>query len=475
MEQNIVLVGLGPHSKRIYMNYFKKHNIEPKILIDLKSNEDYAKNYLMENDFKNTIVWTLPNEYKDYEELPKENYEDLKDVCKQLKITHIISSTEPKAHNMYLKFALENNINILSDKPITVVKGMNELENIEKIKQQYLELLQLYKKTTAKCNIMCQRQYHRGYIYIKSLLKEIISKYNIPITYIEIYHCDGCWEMPHDMNKENHPYKYGYGKLYHSGYHFIDLLAELVKLNNLTSDNKKIVFGRMYGDSFTLNDEKTVFNENDYKEIFSLTELEEPYSNLSNIDYKNYGERNFYGNLSFYNKDNKLITTANLNLLHYGFSRRGWFKSRDYYKSNGRVRHERINIQVGPLLNIQVHSYQSKQIQDRQNNVDEIMTGGLEHFDIDIYRNVDIIGGKPFERIKLKDLYVDEAEKQNFIGYNELSREEFITAFLNGTAENGDLKDQELGIEILYTATKTVYDKNHQKNPIENFRVFNEE
>ena len=100
------------------MNYFKKHNIEPKILIDLKSNEDYAKNYLMENDFKNTIVWTLPNEYKDYEELPKENYEDLKDVCKQLKITHIISSTEPKAHNMYLKFALENNINILSDKPI---------------------------------------------------------------------------------------------------------------------------------------------------------------------------------------------------------------------------------------------------------------------------------------------------------------------------------------------------------------------
>ena len=35
---NIVLVGLGPHSKRIYINYFKNHNIEPKILIDIKSN-----------------------------------------------------------------------------------------------------------------------------------------------------------------------------------------------------------------------------------------------------------------------------------------------------------------------------------------------------------------------------------------------------------------------------------------------------
>ena len=72
MKKNIILVGLGPHSKRIYMNYFKKYNIEPKVLIDLQSNEECAKKYLLENDFKNTIVWTVPDEYKDYEELPKE-------------------------------------------------------------------------------------------------------------------------------------------------------------------------------------------------------------------------------------------------------------------------------------------------------------------------------------------------------------------------------------------------------------------
>ena len=178
-----------------------------------------------------------------------------------------------------------------------------------------------------------------------------------------------------------------------------------------------------------------------------------------------------YGNLSFYNSDNRLITTANLNLLSYGFSRRGWFKSRDYYKKNGRVRHERINIQVGPLLNIQVHSYQSKQVQDRQNNEEEIMSGGLEHFDIDIYRNVDIIGGKPFQRIKLKDLYVGKSEEQNFIGYNELSREEFITEFLNGIANKGDLKEQELGMEILYAASKILYNKNNQKTPIEKLAI----
>lgn len=474
MKKNVALIGLGPHSKRIYMNYFKKHNLEPKVLIDLKSNEEYIKAYLKENGFNNTVVWTLSDEFKDFEELPDKYYKELKELCEKYQITHIISSTEPKAHNMYLKFALENNINILSDKPITVVKGMDKLENIKKVKQQYLDLLELYKNNTAKCNIMCQRQYHRGYIYIKNLLKDIIERYNVPITYIDIYHCDGNWEMPHDLDKENHPYKYGYGKLFHSGYHFIDLLAELLKLNNLTSDDKRIVSGKLYGDVFTPDDEKTVFNEDNYRQIFNLEKLPEIYTNLSEKNYENYGEKNFYGSLSFYNRNNRLITTANINLLHYGFSRRGWFESRDYYKSNGRIRHERINIQVGPLLNIQVHSYQSKEIKDRQNNIDEIMTGGLEHFDIDIYRNIDIIGGKPFERVRLMDLYDKDLGTDNFIGYNELSREEFIDAFLEGRAGKGDLKEQDLGMEILYSASKILYDKINQKIQLEEIEIPNQ-
>ena len=51
---------------------------------------------------------------------------------------------------------------------------------------------------------MCQRQYHRGYEYVKDLLNKTVKKYKIPITYIDITHCDGNWEMPHDLLKENH-------------------------------------------------------------------------------------------------------------------------------------------------------------------------------------------------------------------------------------------------------------------------------
>lgn len=475
MKKNIALIGLGPHAKRIYIKYLKEHDVTLKLLVELESHKETSKQFLIENGFKDIEIMTIPDEYKDNEQLPINYEKELLNILKKLKITHMIISTEPKAHNMYLLFALKNNINVLSDKPITVMKGMNKIENIEKIRSQYYDLLNIYNRNTAQCKIMCQRLYHRGYSYIKQLLTDIIKTYNIPITYIDIYHCDGNWEMPHDLDKENHPYKYGYGKLYHSGFHFIDLLSELLKINNYTTSNKHIKSGKLYGNIFTPNDEKTVFNSTDFKKIFPQTINKTIYNNLENINFNNYGEKNFYSQLNFYNNDKNLITTANLNLLHYGFSRRGWLESKDFYKKNGRVRHERVTINVGPLMCIQVHSYQSKEIKDRTNSCIETEAGGLEHFDIDIYRNVDIIGGKAYEKIKLADLYGDELGKNNFIGFNEYSREEFINSFIENSSNIGELNNEKLAIEILYAASKVLYNQINNKDKIEKIKIVNNE
>ena len=197
-----------------------------------------------------------------------------------------------------------------------------------------------------------------------------------------------------------------------------------------------------------------------------MAKLDSFYKKLDKKDFNEYGEKNFYSQLYFYNKNNKLITTANLNLLHYGVSRRGWFKSRDYYKSNGRIRHEKININVGPLLNIQITSCQSKEIKDRTNSIDEIYEGGLEHFDIDIYRNVDIIGGKDHEKIRLYDIYNEDMNSKEFIGFNEKSREDCINTFINNDSNIGEIEQEKLGIEILYSASKVIYNKLKNKNEL---------
>ena len=461
-KQNIALIGLGPHAKRIYLNYFRKHKTNLALLVDLKSKKQYVRDYLDENGFKNTKIFTLDDSLKDNDVLPKEIESNLLSVCETLEITHIIIATEPKAHNMYLHFALENNYDVLTDKPITVTKNMLKLSSIEKVRRQYYDILNLSYNSDSMCKVLCQRQYHRGYEYIKNLLSETVKKYQIPITYIDIYHSDGNWEMPHDMLKENHPYKFGYGKLFHSGYHFIDNLSDFIKINNQLKGSKKITKAEVYSSALIPNDELNIFNKEDFQRVFKDQKIPQYYFQDKLPKFDKFGEKNFYGSINFRNANNQLITHCNLNLLHYGFSRRGWIETKDFYKSNGRIRHEYINIQVGPLMNIQVHSYQSKEIKDRTKDMNlEEQVGGLEHFDIHIYRNSDLIGGKPHEVIKLGDLYT-EKEKQNILGYNELSREVYITNFLKGKCEKGDIKDQALGIEILTACAKGL--RNYYKN-----------
>jgi len=473
-KQNIALIGLGPHAKRIYLNYFKKHKTNFALLVDLESKRNWAREYLDEQGFKSTKIFTLADSLKDKELLPKDVESNLLAVCKTLEISHIIIATEPKAHNMYIHFALENNYDVLTDKPITVTKNMTSLRSIEKVRNQYYDILKLANNTDVMCKVMCQRQYHRGYEYIKNLLNETIKKYQIPITYIDIYHSDGNWEMPHDMLKENHPYKYGYGKLFHSGYHFIDLLSDFVKLNNQLKGNKKIEKAEVYSSALIPNDELNIFNKEDFLRIFKDQQIPEYYYQEELPKFDKFGEKNYYGSINFRNRHNQLITHVNLNLLHYGFSRRGWIESRDYYKSNGRIRHEYINIQVGPLMSIQVHSYQSKEIKDRTNDVKlEEEIGGLEHFDIHIYRNCDLIGGKAHEVIRLGDLYT-EKEKKNILGYNELSREVYINNFLKGKCEKGDIKDQALGIEILTGCAKGIHNYYENKRVPVNIEVRND-
>ena len=49
MKKNIMLIGLGPHAKRIYIKLLKKHRIIPKLIVDLKSKQEEITDYLKSN------------------------------------------------------------------------------------------------------------------------------------------------------------------------------------------------------------------------------------------------------------------------------------------------------------------------------------------------------------------------------------------------------------------------------------------
>jgi hypothetical protein len=67
-----------------------------------------------------------------------------------------------------------------------------------------------------------------------------------------------------------------------------------------------------------------------------------------------------------------------------------------------------------------------------------------------------------------------EKEKKEFLGYNELSREIFLTNFLNNKECKGDIRDQALAIEILYSCAKGIHNYYSHKNKVEKIEVRNE-
>jgi len=160
MRRNIALIGIGPHAKRIYLHHIKKHRENLELVVELESERSNIRKYLDENGFKNTKIFCIPDKFKDNLELPNDLENNLLAVMKTLDITHIFISTEPKAHNMYVKFALKHNINVLTDKPITVVKNMTSKKSIDKVREQYYDILKLAENSKSECKIMCQRQYH---------------------------------------------------------------------------------------------------------------------------------------------------------------------------------------------------------------------------------------------------------------------------------------------------------------------------
>ena len=69
-EYKIVLVGLGPHAKRIYINLFKKYKINLELLVDLKSQKENIQEFFKNNNFKNTELFLIDDSYKDLTTLP---------------------------------------------------------------------------------------------------------------------------------------------------------------------------------------------------------------------------------------------------------------------------------------------------------------------------------------------------------------------------------------------------------------------
>lgn len=451
MDKNgICLVGLGPHAKRIYYKYIEQEVLDGKahftMLIDLYPKKADIDEFCKCKKVKpEQIVLSKKDDQINPIKLDSLIEEALDKAIIKKQIQYAIISTEPKAHKIYIEYFLKHQIPVLTDKPITAPVGLNY--DKKSAKQVYADVQELYtlsEKYKTPLYVLVQRREHPAFQFIFEEATRVALRYNIPITFFDIYHSDGTWSMPGEFYfRENHPYKYGYGKIMHSGYHFIDLVAWIADIN-------KKIFPKLYiANSTKLLKPQTHYRQINgkdlYKRFFDRTTQEPANIGMGEVDsYSSFifkdGERAL--------EDSNIITYGHLDMLQSGFSKRAWFDlPKDTYKGNGRLRHERLNLHVGPLLNIQLHSYQGEQINKRSG----YGAGEEDHLDIYIFRNEKLIGGKSVEILNFGKKMAEEYSKKHsiYLGQNEVSRCIIFKQMLNNQPSKAMIQNQLLTNNIL--------------------------
>lgn len=479
---NILLIGFGPHAQRIYypisLKDGAKNNFKIIAAVDLIEKKENINNYLNKYDKKPELLF-INKEGIVNEKVTQNLSNKLKSLVKKHNINAVIIATDPLVHKPYALWALKNNLNVLMDKPITAVcNASTNIKAAKKISSDYIKINKLYTKQKDKnpslvFSLMAQRRFHPAYEKMRDLISEVYKKTNCPVTSIQSFHSDGQWRMPSEIiDLDYHSYNYGFGKFSHTGYHSMDIMHWLIEAAE--SDEKKINNIDIFTNIVRPNDFFTQLNTADYKKIFSNYKENKKYSDKDLFEKtKVFGEIDAFSTFAFKHND-QTVTLGSLNLVHNGFSQRGWLQPNidNLYKGNGRLRHETHFVEQGPFQAISFISYQSKEVDpSKKQGIYDI--GGEYHLDIHVFRNNTLFPNwKSYEKISIKDLDKSEMEGHSR-GHQEDARRKCMLEFINCVNNKKQISTSDLSIHLrsatlmsgLYQSAAKRFNK---KNPLVN-------
>ena len=448
--------------------------------LDILSQKDVIEPYLEKNKYSVEMYYT--NDV--VQDIVSEDLDNLlKSIKEKHSIDAVIISTEPLMHFKYAKWALENNLNVLMDKPISTERDVStDLRKAKKLVSDFEELATIYrqKKEQGKVrtfSLMSQRRFHAGYLLARNKIKEVFEKTNCPVTSIQISHSDGQWRFPTEIIEQDyHPYNQGYGKASHSGYHSLDMVNWFVEA--ALGGEKNIDNADVFSSFVRPNDFIQQLTLDDYRKLFPNFDEFNKYSeeDFTKIT-KGFGELDVFSNIVF-KQGSTALCLGSVNLIHNGFSQRNWVAAagRDLYKGNGRIRQESHFIEQGPFQSIALLSYQSEEINPNNNNgLHEF--GGEWHFDIHVFRNSKLFPEyKSHERFSISDLA--EAVMPGYSrGHQEDARISCIIDFIDSVRDNretqSDILSHERGTRLLAAVYESEIKRSQGENPVVNIKFNN--
>jgi len=472
-----LLIGCGPHATHFYLPSFLRYktelNAEITAVLDLNGQQERVASELKRLGSGTEAYFTEPS---GFEEL-SQNTKGMLDALLLKKVFNaVIIATDPVNHKNYASWALRHGLPVLMDKPVTTRENaVNDAAQAQGILKDYEDLLSLHKTYALKRPfVLCaHRRYHPGILFVRDLIREVSKETHCPVTNIHSYHSDGQWRLPHEIRvQKHHSYNQGHGKISHSGFHFIDCVEKFWEeglASGKAADDVEVFssFLRPRGllEQLTREDYLRLFGD-EYGAVCPETDEQ-----LSEI-YQNYGEVDAAISLAM-RRNGEPFSLASINLIHNGFSRRSWLNpGTDLYKGNGRVKHEEHIIHIGPFICVQVHSYQSKDDHDKCEQSDD-EPGGNNHYEIHIFRNSRMIGGKAFERLTLKDLPDASgfsSERLYITQVKERSIKEWIGAIHSGQADSKKLlssyTDHLMPVRLMSAIYQSFIMRKNGQNPV---------
>lgn len=481
-DVNIMLIGLGPHAKRIYYPIIQKDGpplgAKIKVIVDLDTKRQDIEKYLEKMGDSVTERIFITDSQRSYNRLNKELENILDESIKRHNISAVFICTEPLTHMMYARYGLTRGLNTLMDKPLSTKFDVStDMEKAKEIISDYDELLDLKNKAEKKIgskiafDLLAQRRYHPAFLKLKNLISEVYRRTNCPVTSIQSFHSDGQWRMPQEIvTQDYHPYNQGYGKLSHSGYHSLDIMPWL--LEAAEGDDKKYDEIDIVAKIVRPEDFYAQLNFEDYRRLFpDYDEFHKMNDGEILSRSVNLGEIDSFSTLAFKSRG-KNITLGSINLVHNGFSQRNWVSAqgRDLYKGNGRVRHESHYIEQGPFQAISFISYQGEEVDpNRLGGIYDV--GGEYHLDIHIFRNNKMFPDwKNYEKLSINDLNVNILEGYSR-GHQEDARRNCIIDFVKNIRYSGSvsskssLEDHRRSVVLMSGMYQSICQQVAQKDP----------
>lgn len=379
--------------------------------MDLQRSQSGIESYIASAAGTRPRLVFLPNCRANCDSLDLDTVQLLDQTIADLQVRGVIIATDPLNHVQYGEWAMSRGLSVLLDKPISTRKDVStEPEEAIGLLDDYRRLMTAYEAARRRhgrllFSIAVQRRYHPMFRKVRELIKAVLEKTNCPVTSIQVCHSDGQWYFPREIaERDNHPVNLGYGKCSHSGYHFYDILSWFLQAGE--SSGKTIDNVDVCASFVRPADLAAQLTHADYKRLFANYDSYGDTADHVMLDASRFGEIDAFTSFAF-RKGAKTLSLGAVNLLHNGFSQRGWASSagRDLYKGNGRVRHEFYYIVQGPFQAISLSSYQSREV-DPGVSSGLYDVGGEYHLEAHVFRNANLFPDwRSHQTVNMENLY----------------------------------------------------------------------